>query len=190
MKAGAKGAGTAAGSAKPARGRMRSALIWARKAHLYAGVLFAPAILFFAFTGLLQVYDLHKARGGYRPAPLIVRLGALHKDQTFALPHKAERDGAERDGAERDGADEGHGAKAGKHKAARRDGPTPAQARPMGYAQALLKGFAAALAVSLIATTLLGLYMAYSIARNRVLIGLLLGAGLVVPMLLAAMTGG
>ena len=82
--------------APPRAGRAKvslALLLWVRKLHLYSGVLFAPAILFFALTGLIQVFDLHKARpaAGYRPAGLILRLAALHKDQTFALPHKAER---------------------------------------------------------------------------------------------------
>ena len=82
--------------APPRAGRAKdpvARLLWVRRLHLYSGVLFAPAILFFALTGLIQVFDLHKARpaAGYRPAGLILRLAALHKDQTFALPHKAER---------------------------------------------------------------------------------------------------
>ena len=31
-----------------------------RQLHLYLGVFFAPLIAFFAFTGILQTYDLHE----------------------------------------------------------------------------------------------------------------------------------
>ena len=146
-------------------------IVWVRKLHLYSGVLFAPAILFFAVTGLIQVYNLHKPQParGYQPPALVLRLGALHKDQTFALPHKG--DGAKMAKKHDDG---------GKAKASAEAAP------PMGLAQALLKGFAAAVAVGLVAATLLGLYMAYRFNRNLWLVGGLFIAGIVVPVILIA----
>jgi hypothetical protein len=147
------------------------AILWVRKLHLYSGVLFAPAILFFAVTGLIQVFNLHKPQPstGYRPAALILRLGALHKDQTFALPHQAD------------------GARTKKHED--RAAPSPPAPRPMGIAQLLLKGFAAAVAAGLIATTLLGLWMAYRFNRVPWLVGGLLLAGIVAPLVLIAASG-
>jgi hypothetical protein len=145
------------------------AQLWVRRLHLYGGVLFAPAILFFALTGAVQVFDLHKPRpgAGYRPPDLVLRLAALHKDQTFALPHK----------------DEG-GRKA---KAPAGDPAPPRAPKPMGLGQALLKAFAAAAAIGLAATTGLGLYMAYRSPRDRWLVSALLAAGVAVPILLAAL---
>jgi hypothetical protein len=142
--------------------------LWVRRLHLYGGVLFAPTILFFALTGAVQVYDLHKARPGaaYRPPDLVLRLAALHKDQTFALPHKA------------DG-----GGKARKPDAASKNPQTPTPMRP---GQVLLKAFAAAAAVALSLTTGLGLYMAYRSPRDRWLTSALLAAGIVIPLALAA----
>jgi len=147
-----------------------AALAWARKLHLYSGVLFAPAIVFFAVTGLLQVYKLHETRPGidYQPPALIQRLGALHKNQTFALPRRGE-------GPRKPGADKP---------------PAPRAPKPISLAQSLLKVFAAAVAVGLVATSGLGLYMAYRLSRNPWLIGGLLIAGVVIPVgLIAAIPG-
>jgi hypothetical protein len=160
---------------RPASAKPRASvalLIWARKLHLYSGALFAPALLFFAVTGLLQVYKLHETRPGtdYQPPALIQRLGALHKNQTFALPRK--RDGA------------------GKPKSPTSSPQPPRAPPPMSLAQTLLKLFAAAVAVGLFATTCLGLYMAYRLSRNPWLVSGLLVAGVVIPVgLIWAMPG-
>ncbi len=58
-------------------------ILWVRKIHLYLGVLFAPAVLFFASTGMVQVLSLHQSSPGYNAPILLQRLGALHKDQVF-----------------------------------------------------------------------------------------------------------
>ena len=57
--------------------------------HAWIGALIAPSVLFFATTGVLQIWSLHEAHGGYTPPALIERLGALHKDQRLALKHRA-----------------------------------------------------------------------------------------------------
>ena len=158
----------------PARRKPAGALwvLWARRVHLYSGVLFAPAILFFAITGLVQVFDLHKssAANGYRAPELIQRLGALHKDQTFALPHK---DDAPK---KHDRADPGGPQMAGKRAAKPEIGP----------AQAALKVFAALAAVGLAASTLLGLYIAYRFNRGPWLVTGLLVAGAALPLVMIA----
>jgi hypothetical protein len=154
----------------PARQKTASALwiLWARRVHLYSGVLFAPAILFFAITGLVQVFDLHKssATDGYRAPELVQRLAALHKDQTFALPHK---DDAPK---KRDRADPGGSKTVGKP--------------PIGPAQALIKVFAALAATGLAASTLLGLYIAYRFNRGPWLVTGLLIAGAALPLAVIA----
>ena len=161
------------GTAFPIKARTKApwpAQVWVRRLHLYGGVLFAPAILFFALTGVAQVFDLHKARPGaaYQPPELVLRLAALHKDQTFAVPHKAE----------------------GERKA-KPAGADPAGARPpkpIRPAQWLQKIFAAAAGIGLSLTTGFGLYMAYRSPRDRWLASGLLVAGLVIPVLLAALS--
>jgi hypothetical protein len=59
-----------------------------RQVHQYVGMFFAPAILFFAFSGALQTFSLHENHGGgpYRPPAWIVAIASLHKDQ--ALPRQ------------------------------------------------------------------------------------------------------
>jgi hypothetical protein len=46
----------------------------------------APSVLFFALTGVVQIFDLHEAHGSYRPAVLLEKLSAVHKDQVFEAP--------------------------------------------------------------------------------------------------------
>ena len=55
----------------------RSFLRFARLFHLYSGVFFTPALLFFAFTGAAQSLNFHEsARGpGYMPPAILVTCG-------------------------------------------------------------------------------------------------------------------
>jgi hypothetical protein len=163
-----------------ARSRPRlspATMMWVRKLHLYTGVLFAPTILFFAFTGILQIYDLHEPNPatGAAPSALIARMGNLHKNQTFALPAKDRpKDRAKAKG-------QGAGLSAPEAR------PAP---KPLTLGRLLLKAFAAAAAVGLAVTTLFGLYMAYALHRNPWLVGGLVAAGVVVPLVLAWSAGG
>ena len=59
-----------------------------RQVHAYLSVFVAPIILFFAATGILQIYGLHEAHAGYQPPALIEKLGRVHKDQTYSLGRK------------------------------------------------------------------------------------------------------
>ena len=121
-----------------------------RRLHLYTGVLFAPAILFFALTGVVQVFNLHMARPGaaYQPPALVSRLAALHKDQTLALPRKV---GPTRQLKKQDDADDSIAA--GRVQ--------PHGARLASLASILLMGFPAAAAIGFAFAAGLGLYMAY-----------------------------
>lgn len=56
-----------------------------RQIHAYIGALIAPSLLFFAFTGALQLFSLHEAHGNYQPPAIIERLARVHKDQVFSL---------------------------------------------------------------------------------------------------------
>ena len=59
-----------------------------RLVHRYLGLFFAPAILFFAFTGALQTFGWHEtARGSdYAPPAWLVQMAQLHKKQTLSVP--------------------------------------------------------------------------------------------------------
>jgi hypothetical protein len=133
-----------------------------RQIHLYLGVFFAPALLFFAATGALQLFSLHEAHPGYQPAPLIEKLGEVHKNQKFEL------------------------------KARRPEKPRPASAaraapekpRPVALSTLALKWFFLATALGLIVSTCLGLWMGLKYSRNKVLALVLLCAGAVAPVLI------
>src|SRR3954467_2881663 len=62
-----------------------------RTLHFYLGVFFAPLIIFYAFTGTLQVFKLHEA---YRATPgsqgdWIAWFGNFHKEQAWVPPRPA-----------------------------------------------------------------------------------------------------
>ena len=59
-----------------------------RQFHLWLGMLFAPAILFFAFTGALQTFDFHETEDGIAPPKWIATIAAIHKKQDFPKPRK------------------------------------------------------------------------------------------------------
>jgi hypothetical protein len=121
-----------------------------RLAHFYLGVFFAPLIVFFAFTGVLQVFKLHEA---YRQVPgaqgkddWIAWFASFHKEQAWIAP-KAERPNAERPGA----------APPGAQPDSRGKDPV---AQPM-------KWLVAAMGVALMLTTCIGLYIAFSYPKRR-----------------------
>jgi hypothetical protein len=153
-----------------------------RSWHTYIGMLIAPAVLFMAATGILQIYGLHEARGDYTPPPLIEKLGRLHKDQVFAAAHK--RPAAKTPAAGKPADAEAHGG------GDRRGGDaTQHQAPPAPkVATVLLKAFLAAVAVGLIGSTLAGLWMALRQPKVWRLHLLLLVIGAVIPTVLAALS--
>jgi hypothetical protein len=128
--------------------------------HSYAAVLIAPSVLFFAFTGALQLFNLHEAHDGYQPAAFIEKLGRLHKDQIFA-PDKHHHPAAQRPPASS-------------------DDDSSVTRRPT----LLLKYFFLVVAIGLISTTSLGLWIAFTRQRRPALTWALLVAGIVVPLLL------
>ncbi|MEI6282741.1 MAG: hypothetical protein WCP82_08515 [Alphaproteobacteria bacterium] len=137
-----------------------------RRVHTYLGILFAPALLFFALTGAAQVVNLHKA--GVRPAnPLIVQLASIHKKQAFD-PRVAKVEPKSRPSAK--SADKADEARA-----------------PITHAVILLKVFALGAAFSLAVSVLTGLYMSFKQTRDRPLYSLLLVAGFALPLAAIAM---
>lgn len=158
---------TAAPAARAGKGARAAA--WARNLralHLYLGALFAPALLFFAFSGALQEFSLHEAApgGGYHPPGWIVRLAQVHKHQTLALPPaKPAKPAKDR--------------KAGGSDAK----PAPEPAKPQTLAA---RAFFAAAGAGLFASTLIGIYLAFRFTRRPRLVLALIMLGLVAPLLL------
>jgi hypothetical protein len=145
----------------------------ARQLHLYLGTFFAPAILFFAITGALQTFSFHERTRGssYEPPVLLMKLAQLHKKQTLAL---------------------------GQKKPAPQDASRPAAAHPENRTETgetkppsqpaatlLMKWFTFIMALGLVTTTLLGIYMSFKYNRDRRLVWGLLIAGAVLPTVIA-----
>ena len=149
-----------------------------RQWHTLIGVFIAPSVLFFASTGVVQIFSLHEARGGYHPPALIEGLGSVHKDQIFRV--KPARPAPAAAAPRHDDAE---------HDAHDHDAAAPADhgaAKPKGepikvYA---LKWLFTFVALGLATSTGLGLWMALGYGRNKRLLWALLAAGVVLPVLL------
>jgi hypothetical protein len=146
---------------------MQSIRTW----HTYIGILIAPSVLFFAITGTLQLFSLHEAHDGYSPPALIEKLGSLHKDQVFALK---EHDHDQPPPGAADAQSQDH------HAEAKDDD----EGAPVAvYA---LKWCFALVAVGLITSTLLGLWMGLTHLRHKrigwwlLLLGCALPLGLII----------
>ncbi len=162
-----------------------------RRLHLYTGLFIAPSVLFFAFTGSLQLFSLHESHGAYRPPALIEKLGSVHKDQRFeAKAKKAPAPGAA--AVKDDHADADHDHADGDHDHDRADAaPAPgkaAQAPPAKpFKEMALKWLFLAVAVGLFLSTAMGVWMGVTFARSKPLAWALLIAGAVLPVLFLAL---
>ena len=131
--------------------------------HTYLRIFIAPSVLFFAATGALQLFSLHEAHGTYMPPPIIEKLGSLHKDQVFTLKDHHEQQ-----------PDEGAAAHA----------PDEAKAADEDVSllgTVLLKWFFLLVALGLMTSTLLGLWMGLTHVRHQRTGWWLLAVGIVVP---------
>jgi hypothetical protein len=139
-----------------------------RLLHRYLGLFFSPAILFFAFSGALQTFNLHDAnrRTGYVPPTWVVQMAQIHKKQTASLPKPK--------------------AKMKTPVADSEDTPAPKTDAPGRQSTWALKYFVVAMSAGLIATTLLGIYMSFRYGGDKRLAcgALLCGTLLPVAMLL------
>ena len=166
---------------KPSKSAARLKLT--REWHLYLGTLFAPSILFFALTGALQLFGLHEGHPGesYQPPAWVQKLGSIHKNQTVS---------------ERRGPPPGF---VGEQKKPWESGEARRPVHPGGGGQSeergtnkltlALKCFFLAMAVGLVFSTLLGIYMAFKYNRSRALVWSMLLIGTAIPAGLLAMMG-
>jgi len=156
-----------------------------RQWHTMIGVFIAPSVMFFAFTGTLQIFSLHEARGGYHPPALIEGLGSVHKDQIFRVKPTGPAAAADHDDADagHDHGDADHDDHDHDHAAAPADhGSAKPKLQPIKvYA---LKWLFTFVALGLFTSTSLGLWMALSYGRNKRTLWALLAAGIVLPVLL------
>lgn len=130
-----------------------------RQIHFYFGVFFAPLILFFAFSGTLQVFKLHES---YRAVPgqqgdWVAWFGSFHKEQAWIEPRVAKA----------------------------RPAGAPPQHEENEWTKPM-KWLIAAMGVALMVSASLGLYMAYSYPGRRRFFWITLAAGIVIPLALMA----
>lgn len=153
----------------------------ARQWHLYLGTLFAPSIIFFAFTGSLQLFSLHESHPGdaYQPPAWIQTLASIHKDQVLQKKHKAPTGAA--------GEQKGLPASDAARKPAQPEGSHPKDEQGSKKFTLALKCFFLAMAVGLISSTSLGIYMAFKFNRSRAIVWGLLLLGAAIPLALIAM---
>jgi len=132
--------------------------------------------VFLAFTGLLQTYGLHEDHGAYQAPQWVQRMAQVHKNQRLALRH----------------AKPPHEVGPPVPEPAPRSAPKAPDhhsgAPEAKAATVLLKAFFALVAVSLISSTVTGVWMALRPQRTRMVHLLIVLAGAVLPALLAAVT--
>ncbi len=132
-----------------------------RLLHRYMGLLFSPAILFFAFSGALLTFNLHSPNKttGYVPPAWVVEMAQIHKKQTVRLPKEKSKPAQDESGP--------------------RDPATEKKAAQPRKSTLPLKCFVVVMSAGLIATTLLGIWMAFRLGGDQRLIwGMLIGGTL------------
>ncbi|WP_066592340.1 hypothetical protein [Sphingomonas pruni] len=130
-----------------------------RQWHHYIGVFLAPAVLFFAFSGLIQVLGWQDQRNP-PPAAWVSTIAGIHKHQMLPKPRPAEP--ARKPATARSAGDDDHD----------HGGLAP------------LKIFALLVAIGLFTTTLIGLTIALGTRNLRRPALIALGLGIVVPVAL------
>lgn len=153
-----------------------------RAIHLYLGVFTAPALIFFAITGGLQSFGLHESArdGSYHPPAWLVSTAQLHKKQTLVKPQRRSRPAASRP-LSKIGAVQARPATSARASA--RHEEKPVSKRPVKNLWPM-KIFFGMVALSLLASVLSGLYMAWRFSRRPLLMTAVLSGGLVIPLLL------
>lgn len=157
----------------------------ARQIHTYVGAAIAPSVLFFALTGIVQIFSLHEAHDAYRPPAVLIALGSVHKHQTLASPKAHRRSEAG-----------GETAKGGKPGTAATDKLASAAANapvrqganaatsPAMIKVYLLKWVFVFVALGLAVSTCIGVYLSLRFARRPAVIWALLIGGLALPLAL------
>ena len=168
-------------------------LKFVRQLHLYLGVFTAPMLLFFAITGGLQTFGLHETTRGssYTPPAWLASMAQLHKKQTTVMPvRKARPTEVATPGSDLHGADAATAAsRANAQTDMRVASPSSGSAENAGAKPKKnllpMKIFFGLVALSLLISTLTGLYMAWRYSRKPKLVGALLLGGILVPVLLS-----
>jgi hypothetical protein len=132
-----------------------------RRWHSYISLLGAPSIIFFTFSGVLQLFHWHEAEGAYHPPAWIETLSAVHMDQTLQR-HKGEKPPAEAE------------------KLPEPDVPPMAEPPPPGRTIAL-KAYFFWVGASLVVSSLFGVWMGIAQTPRKRLAWSLLVIGTLLP---------
>jgi hypothetical protein len=138
-----------------------------RQLHTYIGLFIAPSIIFFALTGSLQLFNLHEAHGAYHPPPILERLSRVHKDQVFTLGHHDDGDAGAPSAADT------HAVPAHHH-----------YDKSPNLSTVLLKWYFLAVALGLVFSTCLGLWLGLTHVRHKRVGWIILLAGAAIPLVL------
>ena len=130
-----------------------------RRLHLYVGMVFAPAIIFFAFSGMIQTIGL---QDGPTPPAWIKVMANIHKKQVAFRPQRPKPAGP----------------------AMPRFPRAPEAAAPASTIP--FKAFVLLLSLGLIASAVLGIVIALTNRATRRMSWIMLAVGLVLPIALLA----
>jgi len=146
-----------------------------RLIHLYLGVFITPALIFFAFTGALQTFNLHEAtpKSTYKPPAWVVTLAQIHKKQTPVAPQRKPFSRP----------DARSTAPNGSAKNAVPNAPTTSAPARVHHPLPM-KIFFLLVSIGLFTSTITGLYLSWKYTRNRIAITVTLLAGIIVPVIL------
>ncbi len=147
-----------------------------RLLHHYTGVFFAPAILFFAITGTLQMFGLHETSRGstYVPPVILTHLAQLHKKGTpYLPPRRPSPPAAPKSGDAKPDP--------GKQAVASAQLPAAPEHNPLPT-----KIFFGLTGLALVTSTCTGLYLAWKYTRTKLTVLAVFLAGVVVPLILLA----
>ena len=144
-----------------------------RTLHLYLGAFAAPAFLFMALSGGLQIFSLHETTRGssYVPPAWLASAARLHKKQSLFVPPPKPVNASRVNDLR---------PVAGTAVAVTRSPIAPG----MPALQWAMKVFFSLISVSLMGSVLTGVFMAYRGSRRPWLISALLVAGLAVPVVI------
>ena len=138
-----------------------------RQFHLYIGIFFTPAILFFAISGGLQTFRLQQSSGwgGAEPPAWMAWMASVHVDQRKLVAEPAKPLEAAKPRPPADPAKDAE-------RAARKKATLP------------MKIFTVAVAIALVLSSLLGAIIALNMKSTRRVAMVMLAAGTIVPLLL------
>ncbi|MEO5935621.1 MAG: hypothetical protein ABIP81_00245 [Terriglobales bacterium] len=159
----------------------------ARNLHLYFGVFFAPAFIFFAFSGMLQTFSLHE---GKDPRPWIVAIEQIHTHQRMPGPLGAPLVAPTTSSTPPTAAPATSPAQTPAVSTAATNAPAAATAQPVTQAPAPapprrkrstpMRIFVTFMGVALIGSSLVGVWMGFQL-RKPAFIWTLLIAGTIIP---------